>query len=320
MRALVTGGVGFIGAALVERLLVEGHAVDVVDDLSTGSLVNLADARADRRNRLRIHRLDVRDPELPELIVRCHPDVVFHLAALTDPATVAEQPTTDAEVTVVGSLRVLEGTVAAGAGKVVYVANASVFGNPPADDLPVDEGAVTAVRRPCPPTGIARRAVIDQLAWYRSRHGVEFTAAVLGTVYGPGHAPQPGAGVVASFVRRLLAGKSCVVHGEGTQTVDLVFIDDAVDALARAATRGDGLVINVGTGVETAINDLYRLVSAELGTDLPVHVGGPRPNTPARIALDPTRAGIQLGWEPWTDVATGVRAVVRHHVAALRRG
>lgn len=309
MKALVTGGVGFLGSHLVERLLTDGWAVDVVDDLSSGSMVNLADARADRSHELTIHRLDVRDPEVVDVISRRRPDVVFHLAGLTSHAMVAVHPEIDAEITVVGTLRVLEGALAAGSGKVVAVVNASIYGSPDPAKLPVKETAARGPGSACTPAGIARRAVLDYLASYRDRQGLDYCALALSTVYGPHHVARPEEGAVLAFTRALLAGESGIVHGDGGQTRDFLYVDDAVDALAKAAEVGSGLLLNVATGVETSVNDLYGLVAEAVGVSLPSAGGPSRPGQPPQLALDPARAAARLGWRPWTRLEDGVAMV-----------
>src|SRR5215213_6977628 len=158
VRTLVTGGAGFIGSTLVDRLLAEGHAVDVVDDLSTGRLDNLAEARADRRNELSIHHLDIRQPEVTELVARREPDVVFHLAARP-----GADPFVDAEVTVLGTLRVLEGARAAAARKIVFASTAAVYGNVEDGRLPIRE---SQAQRPVSQHGVAKKAATDYLGAY----------------------------------------------------------------------------------------------------------------------------------------------------------
>ncbi|HWC12315.1 MAG TPA: NAD-dependent epimerase/dehydratase family protein, partial [Acidimicrobiales bacterium] len=259
MRALVTGGAGFIGSTLVDRLLAEGHAVDVVDDLSTGSLANLAEARANPNYELTFHRLDIRSPGLAELMAYRRPEVVFHLAAQADVRVSVERPAFDAEVNVIGTVNVLEGARAAGTRKVVFAASGgTLYGDP--TDLPVRE---TAPQRPLSPYGVSKKAGGDYLAAYRELHGLEYTALALGNVYGPRQDPHGEAGVVAIFAGLLLSGQQCTVFGDGEQTRDFIFVDDVVDAFARAASRGDGLLVNVGTGRETSVNTLYS-VMAEL--------------------------------------------------------
>ena len=308
MRALVTGGAGFIGSTLVDRLLAEGHAVDVLDNLSTGSLANLAAARSDRAHDFSFHQIDVRDPSVMELIDRRRPDVVFHLAAQADVRVSVARPVFDAEVNVIGGLHVLEGARQAGAGKVVFASSGgTIYGDVDPAELPAAE---TRPQRPLSPYGVAKKAMGDYLFAYRELHALEYTALALANVYGPRQDPHGEAGVVAIFAGRLLSGEACTIFGDGTQTRDFVFVDDVVDAFVRAADRGSGLLANVGTGVETSVNELYAAMARAAGVDTPAVMAPARPGELARSALDPSRAGLYLGWEPWTDIDTGTAAVL----------
>ncbi len=307
MRALVTGGAGFIGSTLVDRLLAEGHAVDVVDDLSTGSLANLSGARATPGYELTFHRLDIRDPAVVDLLAHRRPEVVFHLAAQADVRVSVERPVFDAEVNLIGTLNVLEGAKAAGANKVVFAASGgTLYGEP--EHFPVKE---SHPQRPLSPYGVSKKAAIDYLAAYRELHGIEFTALALANIYGPRQDPHGEAGVVAIFAGRLLAGEPCTIFGEGAQTRDFVYIDDVVDAFARAAHKGSGLLMNIGTGVETSVNELYRTMAAAASVAGPAIYAPARAGELARSSLDPTRAAIHLGWKSWTPLATGTAEVLR---------
>ena len=307
MRTLVTGGAGFIGSTLVDRLLAEGHAVDVIDDLSTGTLRNLGEARAAGGD-FTFHQLDIRSPALPELMARRRPEVVFHLAAQPDVGVSVARPVFDAEVNVVGSLNVLEAARAASAAKVVFASSGgAIYGNAQPSALPVKE---SHPQRPLSPHGVAKKAVGDYLLAYRELHDLEFTALALANVYGPRQDPHRDGGVVAAFAARLVAGEECTIYGDGAQTRDFVFVDDVVDAFARAATRGSGLLMNVGTGVETTVNDLHRALAAATGERAVAGHAPGRPGEPARSCLDPARAAIHLGWKPWTTLAAGVEATV----------
>ncbi|MBW3667737.1 MAG: GDP-mannose 4,6-dehydratase [Actinobacteria bacterium] len=309
MRALVTGGAGFIGSTLVDRLLAEGHAVDVVDDLSTGSLGNLAEARSDPSADFTFHRLDIRADSVVDLIERRRPQVVFHLAAQADVRVSVDRPVFDAEVNILGTLHVLEGARRAGAHKVVFAASGgTLYGEVDASDLPVRESHPYV---PLSPYGVSKKAAIDYLTAYRELHEVEFTALALANVYGPRQDPHGEAGVVAIFAGRLLAGERCTVFGDGSQTRDFVYVDDVVDAFARSAERGGGLVINVGTGTETSVNQLYGTMAAAAGVDEPPVHAPARPGELMRSALDPGRASIHLGWKPWTTLEEGCDAVLR---------
>jgi UDP-glucose 4-epimerase len=306
VRALVTGGAGFIGSTLVDRLLAEGHHVDVVDDLSTGSLANLAEARATPGYELTFHRLDIREPAVVELLAHRRPEVVFHLAAQADVRVSVERPAFDAEVNIIGTVNVLEGARAAGSRKVVFAASGgTLYGEP--QKFPVPE---SHPHRPLSPYGVSKKAACDYLAAYRELHGIEFTALALANVYGPRQDPHGEAGVVAIFAGRLLAGEPCTIFGDGNQTRDFVYVDDVVDAFARAALKGSGLLMNIGTGVETSVNELYLAMATAAGTDAPAAYAPARPGELSRSSLDPSRAGIHLGWTPWTTTEAGAAEVL----------
>jgi len=308
MKMLVTGGAGFIGSILVDRLLAEGHAVDVVDNLSSGSMANLAEARSSRVGHVTFHQLDVRSPDLAELMNKCRPDVVYHLAAQADVRVSVLDPLFDADVNVLGSLRVLEGARSCGAQKVVFASSGgTIYGDPDPSELPVKE---SVPQRPLSPYGVSKKVVGDYLIAYRELHNLEFSALALANVFGPRQDPHGEAGVVAIFAGRLLSGQPCTIFGDGAQTRDFVFVDDVVDAFARAAERGGGLLLNIGTGVEVSVNDLYRTMAEQAGVDRPAVRAPARAGELRRNCLDASRAAIHLGWKPWTSLAEGSAAVL----------
>jgi UDP-glucose 4-epimerase len=307
---MVTGGAGFIGSALVDRLLAEGNAVDVIDDLSTGSLHNLADARATGGKALRIHQVDVRVPELADLAARRRPEIIFHLAAQASVPRSVHEPMFDARVNVLGTLNVLEAARSAGCERVVFAASGgTLYGDPDLSHQPIRE---TLPHRPLSPYGVSKKAGIDYLVAYRELHALEFCALALANVYGPRQDPHGESGVVAIFAQRLMQGEPVTIDGDGEQTRDFVFVDDVVDAFVRAAERGGGLVCNIGTGVATSVNEIYRVLADVAGIDQPAEHGPPRPRDIRHSRLDRARAAMQLGWEPWTPLADGLRAVFRH--------
>src|SRR5580658_7942105 len=315
MRTLVTGGAGFIGSNLVDRLLVEGHEVDVVDDFSTGSLLNLAEARGSAGRALTIHHLDITAPAVIELMARRRPELVFHLAAQADVRVSVARPAFDATVNVVGSLNVLEGARQAEAERVVFAASGgTLYGEPSDEDLPVRE---SHPQQPLSPYGVSKKAVIDYLVAYRELHSLEFSALALGNVYGPRQNPHGEAGVVAIFADRILRGEPVTIFGDGEQTRDFVFVDDVVDAFVRAATRGGGLVCNIGTGYETSVNQLLAALAGQAGVPVTSVQAPLRPGELLRSSLDVARAAMQLGWRPWTELADGTSAVldsIRHQI------
>jgi len=297
MNVVVIGGAGFIGSHLVDRLLAEGHAVDVVDDLSTGSLTNLAEARA-VGGALKIHNLDALSADLDSLIGLCRPDVVYQLALLPrgDRSAAAQGAGFSAALTM------LEAARTHGVGKVVVALPASsLYGRPATKDLPVKE------REPEPRgvRGVVGRAVIDLLANYREREMIEFTVLALASVYGPRQSPDGG--VVAAFARAVVEGRPPTIDGDGRQTRDFLYVDDTVDALVRAGGRGSGLMVNIGTGEQTAIRDLWATIGA--GTGLEPATGPARPDDLVRFAISPVRARIHLAWAPWTTLDDGVAQV-----------
>ena len=308
MRTLVTGGAGFIGSTLVDRLLGAGHDVDVVDSLWTGNYRNLEVARASAGDRLTFHHLDIRDPSIVELIGERQPEVIFHLAAQADVRVSVARPVFDAEVNVLGSLQVLEGARRAGTRKVVVASSGgTIFGEPRPEDLPVRE---THSQHPVSPYGVAKKVVDDYLFAYRSLHGLDFTVLALANVYGPRQDPNGEAGVVAIFAGKLLSGDPCVVFGDGKQTRDFVYVDDVVDAFVRAIDRGSETLFNIGTGVETSVNELYESMARAAGVTASATHEPARAGELARSSLDPSLAGEVLGWRPLTALDAGAAAVL----------
>jgi UDP-glucose 4-epimerase len=302
-RILVTGGAGFIGSSLVERLLAEGHAVDVVDNLSTGSLENLAEIGAERSPTFSFHAVDVRSPEVVEIIADRRPDVIFHLAAQADVRVSVMDPAFDAEVNVIGSLRVCQGALRAGTRKVVFAGSGgTLYGVP--DVLPTSEDHS---RRPISPYGVAKKAVGDYLHYYQQVHGLDYTVLALANVYGPRQDPHGEAGVVAIFSRQLLGGQTPTIFGDGEQTRDFVYVEDVVDAFARARTAGAGLLANVGTGVETSVNRLFSVMADVARFPKPPVYAPARPGEVSRSALDPRRLAQRLDWRPATSLEDGLR-------------
>jgi UDP-glucose 4-epimerase len=303
MRALVTGGAGFVGSTLVDRLLAEDWEVDAVDDLSTGTLGNLADARKGRDHRFTFHRLDIRVPAIGDLIARRRPDMIFHLAAQTSVRESVARPNFDAEVNILGSLNVFEGAVEAGVRKVIFAGSGgTLYGTP--EHVPVRE---THPQAPGSPYGVAKKASSDYLHYYREIHGLEYTVLALANVYGPRQDPHGEAGVVSIFAGQLLAPERPTIFGDGDQTRDFVYVDDVVDAFVRAADKAGGLVVNIGTGVETSVQELYDTMAQLAGFEEPARYAMPRPGELQRSALDPGRAAIHLGWKPWTDLGEGLQ-------------
>jgi UDP-glucose 4-epimerase len=314
--ALVTGGAGFIGSTLVDRLIAEDWRVDVVDDLSTGSLANLGGARAlPDRKQFSFHRLDVSSATLVDLIAHRRPDVIFHLAAQLDVRVSVSRPVFDATVNILGSLNVCEGAIAAGTKKVVFAGSGgTLYGNP--EQIPTPE---RAPQHPESPYGVAKKAVGDYLHYYRAQRDLDSTVLALANVYGPRQDAHGDAGVVAIFAGKLLARERPTIFGDGSQTRDFVYVDDVVDAFARAIDKGSGQLINIGTGVETSVQQLYDTMAKLTGFKQPAQYAPPRTGELARSALEPARAAKQLGWKPFTSLEEGVARTLEHFKALRSR-
>jgi UDP-glucose 4-epimerase len=303
-KAVVTGGAGFIGGNLVDRLVDEGTEVLVIDDLSSGMLATLGDAR--RRGHIHFHQMDVRAQELRDVIVGFTPQVVFHLAAQIDVRASVVDPTFDADVNILGTINLLQAARDAAVERVVFASSGgATFGD--TSQIPTRE---TEPRRPESPYGVSKKVVDDYLAYYQRAHGLDYVSLGFSNVYGPGQDPRGEAGVVAIFAGDLLSGRVSTIYGDGKQTRDYVYVEDVTDACWRAALQGGGRYLNVGTGVETTVVDLYAKMAAIVGSDTePMHAA-PRPGEQKRSCLDPSEAARDLGWEPWTTLDEGlVRAI-----------
>ena len=300
-RALVTGGAGFVGSHLVDRLLADGHRVCVVDDLSTGSTSNVAPDAP-------FQRVDICDAAaLRDVVARFKPQVVFHAAAQTDVRRSIREPDFDARVNVLGALNVLRAAVAVGARRVVYASSAAVYGNPAR--VVVSE---TDPTHPMSEYGASKLAFEHYLGAYAARGLIEYAALRYANVYGPRQRSDGEAGVVSIFTRQMLADEPVTIFGDGTKTRDYVFVADVVEATMRAAAGPSGVVANVGWGREVSDLDLFRVLAGATGyTRAPMYAAD-RAGDIARICLDAALARRTWEWRPAVSLEDGVRRVVEH--------
>lgn len=296
MRLLVTGGAGFIGSHTVDALVSAGHTVAVLDDLSTGFRENIHPETV-------FYEVDItQESDVIHAFGEFKPEGVIHLAAQMDVRVSTRKPAFDATVNVLGSLNVILASVASGTRKIVYASTGgAVYGNPAY--LPVREDHPI---NPISQYGITKHTVEHYLYLYRLNHGLEFTVLRYPNVFGPRQNPKGEAGVIAIFARQLLLGRDCLIFGDGEQVRDYVYVDDVVAANVRALTVGDGLILNVGSGIGQSVNDIHAALISALGVKLqPVHVD-PRVGEVAGIVLDASRARAALGWEPKVSFTEGV--------------
>jgi UDP-glucose 4-epimerase len=306
---LVTGGAGFIGSNLADRLLAEDHRVVAVDDLSSGRIANLGEARGYGKA-YTFFNMDVRADGMLPLFERHKPEVVFHLAAQAGVRPSLDDPVLDASINLMGTLNVIECAIKVGVRKVIYAASGgTIYGEP--RRVPAKESAAQG-SHPLSPYGISKKAALDYLAFYQRYRGLDHTALALANVYGPRQDPYGEAGVVSIFASKMLAGEAPAIFGDGNQTRDYVFIDDVVHAFVQAIDRASGKLVNVGTGLETSVNGLYRLLAHIVGFDGEPQHGPLPPGELRRIALDISAAGSALAWKPWTHLEDGLAETVAY--------
>jgi UDP-glucose 4-epimerase len=304
MDCLVTGGAGFIGSNLVDALLARGDAVTVVDDLSTGRRENLDRALGEGAE---LVELDIRDRDgLVDVARERAPEAVFHLGAQIDVRKSVADPAWDASINVGGTANVLEAARAAGSRRFVFVSTGgAIYGEGEGQRLPLTEDAPIA---PMAAYGQSKFAAEGYVALFERVHGVPGVSLRLGNVYGPRQDPLGEAGVIAIFCGKLRAGERPTVYGDGRQTRDYVYVTDVVAAILAAAGSGANGAINVGTGLETDVLELVARLGVLGGAaDFEPEFAPPREGEVQRIAIDPSRAGQELGWSAETGLEDGLR-------------
>jgi UDP-glucose 4-epimerase len=300
MRALVTGGAGFIGSHLVDALLVRGAEVAVVDNLSSGRRERVPEAAT-------LHVADVADaPAIAAVCAEARPDVVFHLAAQVDVRRSVVDPVHDARVNVGGTASVLEGARAAGARRLLLASTGgALYGD--TDELPTPESAPLA---PFSPYGASKAAAELYLGLYERLHGLSTLALRFGNVYGPRQDPHGEAGVIAIFAGAAAEGRTVTVYGDGTQTRDYVYVGDVVAGFLAAADADLTGAVNVGTGLETTVLELVEALGVQ------AQLAPARAGEVARSCLDVRRAAETLGWSAQVALADGLeRTVAAVHAA-----
>ena len=298
MRAVVTGGAGFIGSHLVDALVAAGDDVTVVDHLRRAKR-NLDPAH-------RVARADVTDQAaVTTALQAARPQVVYHLAAQIDVRRSVEDPAHDARVNIGGTAAALTAARAAGAERVVLASTAGVYGDPPA--LPTPEEAVL---EPLSPYGAGKLAAETYMTLFSRLYGISTLSLRMANVYGPRQDPHGEAGVVAIFCAAAAEGRAAHIYGDGTQTRDFIYVGDAVEAFVAAGRSDVEGALNVSTGRETSLNELAAVLGIE------TEAGPERAGEIRRSCLDPSAAASQLGWTARTPLADGL-ACTLEWLAAL---
>jgi UDP-glucose 4-epimerase len=295
MRILLTGGAGFIGSHVAEHLMKRGHEVAVIDNLSTGKWENVPDGA-------QFYEVDIRS-DCAWIFEEFEPQALSHQAAQMNVRRSVREPDFDAEVNVLGTVRLLENCLRHGVGKVVFASTGgAVYGEqrefPATEDHP---------QYPISPYGVSKLAGERYLHFYLAQYDLPYVALRYSNVYGPRQDPHGEAGVVAIFAGNLAANKASTINGTGEQTRDYVYVEDVVRANVLALENTPPyMAYNIGTGIETSVNQLYELLRDISGKDLPPWHGPAKPGEQLRSSIDPTRAARVLGWYPEVNLTAGL--------------
>ena len=294
MKALVTGGAGFIGSHIVDALVAQGRTATVFDDLSSGKRENLGAGIA-------LTVGDVRDKQAVGAVLSGSVDCVFHLAAQIDVRRAVEDPGFDAQVNVGGTINVLNACVEVHVRRFVMSSTGgALYGEPTA--LPADEQSTI---RPLSPYGVSKYCAEQYIEYFHRMYGLETVILRYANVYGPRQDPTGEGGVVGIFARHILLGQSCIVYGDGEQTRDFVFVDDVARA-NMLAMQGPLGTFNIGTGVETSLNQLLAAFESVVGHSVTREYAPARTGEVQRIALDAEKARHELGWKPSVSLEDGL--------------
>lgn len=301
-RIVVTGGAGFIGSNIVDAYVNAGHSVAVIDNLSSGKKDNVNPGA-------RFYRVDITDAEgVRKVIAREKADIVSHHAAQIDVRKSVADPGYDAQINILGALNVLEAAKSCNAKKVLFSSSGGTIYGECGRRAP-DE---TFPGKPLSPYGITKYSLEFYLQYYAAIHGMKFTCLRYANVYGPRQDPHGEAGVVAIFSERMLNGTDVIIFGDGKQERDYVFVEDVVQANLLALDKGDNEIINIGTGVRTSVNELFRVMATVSGyTRKPIYKPA-RAGELMKSFLNNSKAGSILNWKPGVTVKTGLKKTLEY--------
>jgi UDP-glucose 4-epimerase len=303
MRILVTGGAGFIGSHVVDALIGAGHEVAIVDSFwSQGG-----GRRTNVNPKAQLYEVDIRDGALADVFTKFRPEVVSHHAAQHSVAISTQDPLYDADVNVKGLLNVLTRATEHKVGKVIFASSAATYGTPV--HLPIDE---QHPQKPESPYGITKMIAEHYLRYFSAGPGLRYTALRYGNVYGPRQDPNGEAGVIAIFTGRILKGEPIRVDWDGEQQKDYVYVGDVARANLLALEKGDGEIVNIGTGVGTSVNALHRAITTAVGRTVEVLKAPKRPGDVYCCVFAIEKAKAALGWQPQTQLAEGITKTVAY--------
>ena len=308
MRILVTGGAGFIGSHLVDAFIDDGHEAIVIDNLSTGVSENL-------NPQARFYEADIRDAEaVGRLFEAERPEVLVHQAAQLDVRRSVADPAYDADVNIVGTLRLLQAGVENGLKKVVFASSGgAIYGD--TEQLPTPE---TLAPAPISPYGVSKLAIEHYLHYFHVIQGLPYISLRYANIYGPRQNPHGEAGVIAIFAERLLRGQQAVVFGDGENTRDYVYVGDVVRANLAALASDQIGAYNVGTGIETTVNNLFDRLNELTEAHATRQHAAPKAGEQRRSCLSAALANQELGWQPQVGLEDGLRQTVEFFMEKVR--
>lgn len=299
MKILVTGGAGFIGSHVADAFIEQGHDVVIVDNLSMGNEKNI-------NHRARFVKMNIQDPEIFALFEKEKFDVVDHHAAQMDVRLSVADPVFDATNNILGTINLLQASVKHGVKKFIFISSGgAIYGEH--DYFPADEEHPT---RPLSPYGITKLTGEKYLYFYHHVHQLNYVILRYANIYGPRQNPKGEAGVVAIFASRLLTGKQPVINGAGLQTRDYVYVGDVVQANLTALECEGNDYFNIGTGIETNVNELFHYINHLTNANAKEAHGPAQPGEQLRSVLDNSKAKKILGWTPQVSLKEGLASTV----------
>jgi len=297
MKCLVTGGAGFIGSRLVDKLIKQGHRVTVIDNLSAGKKENL-------NKKAKFYKIDIRNPKISQIFNKEKPEIVFHYAAQIDVGKSLENPVFDAKVNILGTLNLLENCRKFKIKKIIFASSVGVYGEPEA--LPLKENYPL---NPISPYSITKLAIEKYLNYYRFQ-GLNFVCLRHSNVYGERQSSKGEGGVVAIFIDRILKGEKPVIFGDGRQTRDFLYVDDAVDAAVLAIKASSDAIYNVGTNKEINIKELLGLISLKMNQKVKPNFLPWRQGEIIRSRVNYSKIKKDLGWQPKYSLEKGIKETI----------
>lgn len=300
MNILITGGAGFIGSHIADKLVEKNHQITIIDDLSCGRRENI-------NKNAQFYKLSILSPNLDSIFKKYKPKIVFHQAAQKNVRVSVENPAKDAKTNILGTLNVLECCKTYNAGKIIFASSGgAIYGE--TNKLPTPKNRTPA---PDSPYGVSKLSIEYYLRVFYKIHGLSYIALRYSNVYGPRQDPKGEAGVIAIFIDNLLKNKKSTIFGNGRQTRDYIYVDDVVNANLSAMQKSVIGEFNIGTGIETNVNDLFAKIAKLIGVDAQTSHGPKNPGEVARSCLNILKTRKELGWKPRVTLDKGLEKTIK---------